>query len=583
MVDKIFFYGLKTNRRLSMEKYFFIAVFFPLFLLMNHSLEAQRDFKGSSMKVDSICAHKVNYDSEGKILSWYKPGLPGAGYAQVIKLAAQFIKNCPAEPTTKLKLYMVHADFDGPNQNKDFYRGTSGTEWMPNPACVFAGFVESLALDYYPFSGDDSYIAIVRECLDQMLTNGTTPSDWSWADCPYASANPKSRIYNGATGWENEGRGDGLHCIEPDKVGELGIAYLKFYEITGEEKYLTAAINCADALARNVRYVSASDKKFATDFSISSPWAFRVNALTGKVIDDYCSNVVDPVRLFDELIRIQNCIHLEEGKIKTYRTASKTAWEWLFAKNGPMKTFIWNGYFEDVPSDSNRINRIQITPMETARYILKHPEKDPNWKVDVPALLHWVASAFGVDGMDAIREQTWCFEPMGSHTARYASICALLYEKIGDEYYKDEAYRFFNFATYMCEDNGYVWTGPEWSTSWFTDGYGDYILHFIEGIAAVPGWAPVYENHLLGSTSIVKKIFYSDNEIIFTTFDDTSAEVLRLISKPKIIKVNDVKIRELKNLKDIQSQEGWIWEKLDNGGVLHIKHMDGSRVSISIY
>jgi hypothetical protein len=143
---------------------------------------------------------------------------------------------------------------------------------MPNPACVFAGFVQSLAVDYRIFSGDDSYIVIVRQCLDQMLANGTTPADWPWSNCPYASADPRSRIYNGATKWEDERRGDGLHCIEPDKVGALGIAYLKFFEITGEEKYFNAAVNCADALAKYVRNVSAPDTKFATDFSISSPW-----------------------------------------------------------------------------------------------------------------------------------------------------------------------------------------------------------------------------------------------------------------------------------------------------------------------
>jgi hypothetical protein len=541
---------------------------------------AQNNFRVFSLPIDSICSHKVSYDNDGKILSWYKPDIPGAGYAHVMKLASEFLKNCPVEPATNLKLYMVHADFDGPNQNQDFYKGTSGTEWMPNPACVFAGFVESFAVDYRLFSGDDSYIAVARECLDQMLVNGTTPSDWSWSNCPYASADPKSSTYSGATKWEDEGRGDGLHCVEPDKIGEMGIAYLKFFEMTGEEKYLNAAIYCADALAKHVRNVSAPDTKFATDFSISSPWAFRVNAQTGKVIDDYCSNIVGTVQLFDELIRIwesgQNGIHLKKEKIDAYQNASKTAWDWLFAKNGPMKTFIWNGYFEDVPSDKNRINRVQITPLETARYILKHPEKDPDWKVNVPALLHWAASVFAVKEMDAIREQTWCFEPMGSHTARYASICALWYEKTGDEYYKEEAYRFFNFATYMCEDNGYVWTGPGWSTSWFTDGYGDYIQHFMEGMAAVPEWAPVNENHLLSSTSIIKKIFYSDSKIKFTTYDNSSTEVFRLTLKPEVVKVNDVKIMEHKNL----TQDSWTWEGLDKGGILRIKHTNGSQVEI---
>src|SRR4030042_2919395 len=91
-------------------------------------------------------------------------------------------------------------------------------------------------------------------------------------------------------------RGDGLHGIEPDKVGELGIAYLKFYEATGDKKYLGAAINCADALAKHVR------KEANT---IKSPWPFRVNAKTGVVISEYCAIVIEPIRLLDERLRIQ--------------------------------------------------------------------------------------------------------------------------------------------------------------------------------------------------------------------------------------------------------------------------------------
>ena len=41
--------------------------------------------------------------------------------------------------------------------------------------------------------------------------------------------------------------------IEPDKGGELGTGYLKFYKLTGEPRYRDAAIAIANTLARNVR------------------------------------------------------------------------------------------------------------------------------------------------------------------------------------------------------------------------------------------------------------------------------------------------------------------------------------------
>jgi len=538
----------------------------------------QSSVLASAEAQELVLPHSIIRDSAGKILAWYKPGDPGAAYAHVAKLASEFIKTVPVEPESGLKLYLVHADFNGPNQDNNYSKGTSGTDWMPNPACVYAGFVQSLAVDYRVYSGDSSYLKIVRECLDQMLENGTTPADWPWPKCPYASADPRSRIYQGATRWENLRRGDGLHCIEPDKVGELGIAYLKLYEITGEEKYCRAAIDCADALAGNVREVAADTNRFSRDYDSRSPWPFRVNARTGVVIDNYTSNVVEAVRLFDELVRIQNKSGLAPERIESYLRARKIAWDWLYAKNGPMKTYIWNGYFEDIPSDPKLQNRVQITPMETARYILQHPEYDPDWQINVSALLNWVASVFSTEGMDAIKEQTWCYAPMGSHTARFASICALYYEKTGEQRFKEQAYRFYNFATYMCEESGYVWVGSNWPTAWFSDGYGDYIRHFLEGLGAVPEWAPDGEDHLLRSSSIVQRILYESESISYRTFDERATEVFRLRNKPKKVLVNGTIIKEQTNLE----RQGWVWEDMNKGGVLRLKHEDGPEVRISM-
>ena len=96
--------------------------------------------------------------------------------------------------------------------------------------------------------------------------------------------------------------GDGLRGIEPDKVGELGLAYLYFYEVTSETVYLNAALQCADALAKNVRDVGGYPDYFTPSEVRKSSWPFRVNARTGLVIDEYCSNVIEPIRLFDELL-----------------------------------------------------------------------------------------------------------------------------------------------------------------------------------------------------------------------------------------------------------------------------------------
>ncbi|MBN2411713.1 hypothetical protein JXQ31_08470 [candidate division KSB1 bacterium] len=531
---------------------------------------------------DTICSHVLNLDENGTILAWYRPDTPGAGYDHVVRLASEFIKSgTPVDPGTGLPLYFISCCFQGPHirGQEDFDSGKTWENWMHNPACVFAGLVQSLVLDYRVYSGDAAYIDVVKKMLDFQLQHGTTPADWPWPNVPYASSDPGEIIYRGATKWEHEGmRGDGLHGIEPDKIGELGIAYLKFYEVTEDNTYIEAAVNCADALAKHVREIPGDLKSFSGTEIRKSPWPFRINARTGVVIDDYCSNVIEPIRLFDELVRIKQRINLSEVKAAAYQKARNIAWTWLYSKSGPMKTYIWNAYFEDIPNDPERSNRVQITSMETARYLLKNPVLDPDIDVNVPALIHWVASVFGTEGMDAIREQTWCYEPMGSHTSRYASVCALYYERTGDIKYKEQAYRFFNFATYMTYDNGVVAVGPKWPGSWFSDGYGDYIRHFMEGLAAIPEWAPADEDHFLRSSSVVQTIDYTPKRISYRTFEKSAVDVLRLTAKPDNVKVNGSVLNEVK---DNIERQGWTWEKLNKGGVLRVRHDMGADVVIN--
>ena len=85
---------------------------------------------------------------------------------------------------------------------------------------------------------------------------------------------------------------------------------MQFYEVTEEKKYLQAALHCADALAARIR---PGDEGH-------SPWPFRVDAKTGAIIrEEYCANVIGPIRLFDELLRLQL------GHVSAYKRARALA------------------------------------------------------------------------------------------------------------------------------------------------------------------------------------------------------------------------------------------------------------------
>ena len=545
------------------------------FLLIVTSL-----FASAQYKVDTMCGSKVILNKDGKLLSRYEPQTPGAGYVKAVQLAVDFWKSCPNSKTNNLPLYITHC-----SMYRDGKGGYYGSSWPHNPIVVNGGMVQSLAIDWRNYLGDESMIDIARKGLDHQLKNGTTPPNWEWASVPYASSEAGEIIYDGASKFdtarteENIGRGDGSFVLEVDKIGEMGIAYLKFYEITNETKYLEAAIQCADALAKHVRKGVNPTKSIEwKKLVLTSPWPFRVKAEKGEILEDYTSHVVENLRLIEELIRIKDRITLSEEKATAYKKAADIVWYWLYSSEGPIKTSIWKGYFEDIRIDNINLNRVNNSPMEFARYLIKHPKNDPYITTTVPGLIWWVKNTFGERGMDAINEQTGCYEPMGSHTARYASVCALWYEYSGNDWFKEEAFRHFNHATYMADPDGVINVGHSWGGEvWFSDGYTDYIRHFMEGLAAIPEWVPA-ENHLLKSISTVQKIKYETNKIAFTTFDNQSEVVLRLVSKPKSVTVSGKTLKQLNQF----DGEGYIWKALEKGGVLKVKYSDGTQVVLEL-
>ena len=507
---------------------------------------------------DVLNGHTIRLDASNKLVSWVTP--QDQAYSTVCRRAWDFLLNTVPVEKNGLKSYYSYCCLT--------LQTMRGTGWPHNPACVYAGLADGAAA-WYAYSGDRRVVDLVKDLMAYQLDHGTTPPTWLYGSVPYASANHGDTEYRGSFEFqydkEHRGVGDGYGVIEPDKVGELGAGYLKMWELNGETRFRDAAIACANALAKNVR---------TGDWG-KSPWPFRVYAETGRVREEYSSNVIGPIRLLDELIR------LGAGDTDAYRKTRDTAWKWMMAF--PMRNMAWSGYFEDVYIQDKPWNLNQYSPMETARYLMEHPGMDADWKQHVRSLIDFVDRTFVVDipnepavqwGANTVSEQIIDTNKMGSHTSRYASVNAMWAELTGDAEAKEKAYRSFNWASYMCRDNGFVHVGPVDQSLWFSDGYADYIKHFVAGMGAQPEWAPEGENHILRSTSIVPQVSYEAGRVAYTTFDKAGTEVLKLNFTPGSVTADGAKLERTENL----DQPGWSFDpKLH---VLKVRRSNATRVLV---
>jgi len=340
-----------------------------------------------------------------------------------------------------------------------------------------------------------------------------------------------------------------------------------------------------------------------------------VDGRTGKVLagEEYGGIVASSLRLFDELIR------LNEGDADNYRKAGAKAWAWL--RDHPLdpgsKAYDkWSGYFEDVPKNPKNVN--QAAPTYTAYYILSRTDPraiDPDWAKHVSHLIDWVRrslgrgpfyGAWGVDEQGEAPSYRGCCSPvgLGSDTSRWAAINALYYEKTRDSQARENAFRSLNYATYFAAADGKISCcgegsmGLYWFSTWafvqlfhhiihgeglgggqywFSDGYSDYLRHFNWAMGAIPELAPVGQNHLLQTSTVVQRVQYGERSLHYWTFDKDGTEVLRLAYRPARVTAGS----QFLGQRDDLAGEGYTIESLPGGDyVVRIRHIQSSEVQV---
>lgn len=524
---------------------------------------------------ERLIYHDIRTDAQGHILPWFDDE-PGKSYDHVIDLVWKFWEGMRADPNG-LPYYLNHQ------------------VWRPdfNDARGLGGDQLQMAMSswqlLYMYSGNERVKQNLVFLADHYLARGLSPADSAWPNIPFPY---NTLIYSGHYD------GDmvlGAGYTQPDKAGSFGWELIKLFKMYNtdryphatDRRYLAAATAIADTLAAKVQ-PGDHDR---------SPLPFKVNAFTGEVgrllaqdrsgtvqgVSEYTTNWSGTMELFLELIRIGH------GDTAAYKRAFDTMLAWMKAE--PMRTNKWGPFFEDISGWSDT----QINAMTWARFIMDHRELFPDWRNDVQRIIDWVYKTVGNDswsryGVTVVNEQTVYQNPGNSHTSRQAADELLFASLTGDLSRKAHAIRQLNWATYMVDHDGKNRYPRD--ENWLTDGYGDYVRHFLRAMAAAPELAPSGQNHILSSTTIVQEASYQGAEnqfgrigrtnvpatvmVAYATYGTEGTEVLRLKSKPSRVLIENQAVSE-----NTPGPIGsFTWRPLDTGGVLTVQRTAGRRVMI---
>jgi hypothetical protein len=495
-------------------------------------------------KIKHLIYHDIRVDSKGQILPWADDD-PAVAYDRVLGLlwkywshvpnvtggGSDLRKYAPDDPTPGVKKYMVYRTLED--------QGIGGDQ--------MAMILSSWEL-YYAYTGDRRIVDNMMYQADIYIDRGMSGPEAQWPNIPYPCNTTRRAVYDGDLVL-------GKGVTQPDKAGSFGAELVMLFKITGKDKYLDAAVKIADTLARHVR---PGDEN-------NSPLPFKVNAETGEVKSTYTSNWSGTLRLFESLTA------LKRGDAGAYGRAFETISAWL--KAYPLKNQKWGPFFEDIKSWSDT----EINAGQIVWYMMDNPGWNPAWKEDVRRAQDWALKSLGLDhwkeyGLTVMGEQSVYKMQGQSHTARHASNELRYAELTRDFSRKAEAVRQLNWATYMVDDDGKNrWPNFQTYEIWWTDGYGDYIRHYLRAMASAPELAPAAP-HLLRSSSVCTSITYKPGEIRYNVFDAASTEVLRMARKPTSVRAGDRLLTERAD----NDREGWTWQALPRGGVLRVRH-DHSR------
>jgi hypothetical protein len=287
------------------------------------------------------------------------------------------------------------------------------------PTLHFPFYISAFLNFAQAYPGDPLATEARRQALqygDWLLQNHH-PFEYACSGFPYSCI---------AKGELKEHSPTGKNNITVFRVAAVGEVMLYLGDVVGHRDHTRYALHLADGLLR----LQKDD----------GSWPFRVEAETGAVVEEYTSDVVTPARLMALL-------YSKTGD-ERYKKARDRAIEWLF--QNPIRTFRWEGMYEDVAGQKPYFNLQHWDVDEAIRYLIYFKDEITDAVSVAQRLNDYVEDQFVIWQMGdpvvqvqcpapAVLEQYLCYEPMEGHTARWILSLVALHSATGDPAYLSKA------------------------------------------------------------------------------------------------------------------------------------------------
>ena len=411
----------------------------------------------------------------------------------------------------------------------------SSTTGYPGYASIsYPGYTMAIAIDaflgWWAYSGDPEGLARAIQCADWLVERRTPATDLygNW-------------VYSTQTDGVMGGGYD-LDAVMSDKPGMFGTRLLRLYDITGDARWLDAAVEIG---------TTYRDTQMSGDVADDGRWPFRVRPSDGLVRQDYTSHLIPAIELLEDL----------EGRLpgQGYGDAAQRAWAWL--QNNPMNPASpsyqrWEGFYEDIGPESAGLGD-HYGAEATAVALLERGQ--PGDVEEAIAIRDWSTSVFrspdgtqngnGTYTYSLLEWQAWMNTTYAA-TAQWGVLqlrlhAATVGTALHDPAWRDQGLQALHNLTYgqapassVPTDDGRMLTTIRELTqpsfgreTWYEQNFNT-VLYLLEAFDLEPALAPDDEDHVLGVDGGALRSIAYESGVVRMEFGAPGTVRVKLASAP---------------------------------------------------